>query len=74
MRAKEEEKPEAFARVQLLLEVNCPGVWGEDCPLSQVYRQAKDEAVQRVNKLLAEQRDVRLIGPVSIKAVITTKE
>lgn len=33
------------ARVRVTLEINVPGAWGDDCQLSQVYKQAADEAI-----------------------------
>ncbi len=41
------------ARVQMLIEINDNGVWGEDCTVAQVHKQAVSVATQFLRRLLS---------------------
>ena len=60
------------ALVQVTVEVPA-GSWGTGCELSQVYKQASDEAVGKLRRLFKEER-IRIVGVASIKAVTTDTE
>ena len=57
------------ARVQVTLDVDAGSVWGGDCPLEQVYSQARKDAERTLTTALAKM-DVRVIGPMKITAVL----
>lgn len=49
------------ATVRIAIEID-NGVWGGDCPLSQVYSQAKEEAINQVQNLFNNaKRRVRIV-------------
>ena len=60
------------AIVQVTVEVPA-GSWGTGCELSQVYKQASEEAVGKLRRLFKEER-IRIVGVASIKAVTTDTE
>ena len=60
------------ALVQVTVEVPA-GSWGTGCELSQVYKQASEEAVGKLRRLFKEER-IRIVGVASIKAVTTDTE
>lgn len=58
--------------MQITVEVPA-GSWGTGCELSQVYKQASEEAVGKLRRLFKEER-IRIVGVASIKAVTTDTE
>lgn len=56
-----EPRRTAFATVSVVLEIET-GSWGPDCTIGQAVKQAEEEAVERVRRLLAQatQSDVEL--------------
>lgn len=65
------------AKVQLTLLVDVSDVWGGDCQMSQVYKQAKESALLRATELfsrqLLEERRVTCIGS-KVTATIVDQE
>lgn len=59
------------ARVRLTVDVTV-GSWGPDCLIEQVYRQAAQEAIQRVRSLC--QGKAVVIGMVEVEAITTAYE
>ncbi|MCU9947518.1 hypothetical protein [Pseudomonas sp. PDM13] len=59
------------ARVRLTLDVPV-GTWGPDCLIDQVYKQASEEAINRVRNLL--QGRARVVGVVEVEAITTALE
>ena len=57
------------ALVQVTVEVPA-GSWGTGCELSQVYKQASEEAVGKLRRLFEKER-IRIVGVASIKAITT---
>lgn len=66
------KKVRAVARIQLVVEVEA-GVWGGDCPISQVYDQAAREAKEKIEngrikpyeaKVVAEPRVITVMAEV----------
>ncbi len=39
------QRVRARARVTVTVEISLPSVWGIDCPMEQIMKQAKDDAV-----------------------------
>ena len=63
------------ATVTLTIEISNIGSWGPDCKIDQVYRQAREEAIGRINRAFKDdQRGVRILGPVVVKAITTDVE
>lgn len=60
------------ARVRLTIEVPV-GSWGPACQLDQVYRQAIEEAVGKVRRLI-EPVGCRVVGTVDVEAITTSLE
>ena len=66
------DKPiKANARVKVLLEVSLSDSWDMDCQLNQVYKQAKDSAINIVSqKIAGGNKNIRIIGEPEIVAVL----
>ncbi|VVN80648.1 hypothetical protein PS720_01071 [Pseudomonas fluorescens] len=63
------------ATVTLTIELSGLGSWGPDCKIDQVYRQAREEAVGRINRAFKDdRRGIRILGPVVVKAITTDVE
>lgn len=60
------------ALVQVTVEVPA-GSWGTGCELSQVYKQASEEAIGKLRRLFEKER-IRIVGVASIKAITTDTE
>ena len=59
------------ARVRVLLEVTLSDVWGGDCQLSQVHKQAKDSARNILSQAItSSMRDIRMIGEPEVTTII----
>ena len=66
-----EIKAKTKARVRILLEVSLADTWGGDCPLSQVYKQAKDSALNIIaQKISGSMKDIKPIGTPEVEAII----
>lgn len=61
------------ARVTVTLEMTVGSTWGGDCPLSQVHKQAKDDARGMLHRTL-EKTDARIIGEMQVRAIIVDEE
>lgn len=60
----------AKARVTINLEISVDSVWGADCPISQIQKQAKDSAKGMLHKLFDKQPDMKTIGDMKVTAII----
>lgn len=71
-----DRKVKAKARVSVLLEVSLSDTWGSDCQLDQVYKQAKDSAMNMIHRKMTGggQRDIRIIGDPKVTAILTQME
>lgn len=65
-------RTQTSALVQVTVEVPA-GSWGTGCELSQVYRQASEDAVGKLRRLFEKER-IRIVGVASIKAITTDAE
>ncbi|WEK32914.1 MAG: hypothetical protein P0Y58_12210 [Candidatus Pseudomonas phytovorans] len=60
------------AKVTITIEMTNLGSWGPDCTLDQVYRQAREAAVGRLNKVLKDHvATTRIMGSVIVEAITT---
>ncbi|MGN2380204.1 hypothetical protein [Pseudomonas juntendi] len=63
------------AKVTITIEMTSLGSWGPDCTLDQVYRQAREAAIRRLNKVFKDHvATTRILGPVIVEAVTTDLE
>jgi hypothetical protein len=65
------------ATVQLFVEIDLPDVWGEECSLSQVFKQAADGALKKMEALRSpagQQSPFRVIGIPKIVAIATERK
>ena len=61
----------ASARVTVTVEIMATSTWGEDCPLSQIRKQAAEEIVARIKRGAP---DVKVIGNPQVVAVLVERE
>lgn len=54
MMTQDERNVTTRARVIVTVEVLKSGVWGGDCSMAQVFKQARDEAVGHIQRVFAE--------------------
>lgn len=62
----------AKAKVTLTVEIDVGSTWGCDCQLSQLYKQAEDEARNIVKNNIG--RVAVIIGTPTIEAIITSRK
>lgn len=63
------------AKVTLTVELTNIGIWGPDCTIDQVYRQAREAAIGRLNKVFKDHSaSTRILGPVVVEAITTELE
>lgn len=61
------------AKVTVTLEVS-GGSWGDGCTVEQVHRQAVEEDIGKVHRLISTEHGLRIVGSPSVSAVISSKE
>jgi hypothetical protein len=66
----------ATATVTLTIEVKADGCWGDGSDIAQVHRQARESAVQILNRCVnpTDRNKIKIIGTPKIVNVITTNE
>lgn len=70
---KDKSLVRASASVTMTIRVNDCGVWGSECDVAQVHRQAKREALERVGSLfdsLGCPVRFQIIGEPKVAAVL----
>ncbi|MBC3411326.1 hypothetical protein HU720_08415 [Pseudomonas sp. SWRI51] len=73
--SKPHARTQTGAKVTLTIELTSLGSWGPDCTLDQVYRQAREAAIGRLNKVFKDHvATTRILGPVIVEAVTTDPE
>ena len=61
----------SYARVTLTLDITVGSSWGNDCRLSQVYEQAKVDALGIIDRLRSDHRSqIAIVGEPKVVAVI----
>jgi hypothetical protein len=64
-------KIQARARVQVMLEVEA-SLWGDDCTVGQVHKQAADDALATVRKIIeANKSKAVIVGTPKVTGVLT---
>lgn len=65
----------AKARVQITVEVDAGAPWGEDCPIGQLFKQAKDAARENLLNSLKPgmQGILSIVGEPKVIGIITEK-
>ncbi|MBV4530957.1 hypothetical protein HU719_006000 [Pseudomonas sp. SWRI107] len=72
---KPRAKTQTGAKVTITVELTNLGSWGPDCTLDQVYRQAREAAIGRLNRVFKDHvATTRILGPVIVEAVTTDLE
>lgn len=70
-------KVSATARVSLTIEISVGDSWGEDCKMDQVYRQAADSAIGRLQRIVSDAKvvhgGIRVIGEPKVTAILTER-
>lgn len=61
------------ARATLTVEIYALGSWGKDCQLDQVYKQAAEAAIGRLENC-KDLRNIRIIGKPIITAVLVEED
>jgi len=67
------------ATVQITLQVSA-GVWGDDCSIGQLHKQAAEEGRNKVIKLIHDANQVmkhdqvQIVGEPVVKGVLTQQE
>lgn len=66
----------AKARVQIIVEVDADSLWGDECSIGQLYKQAADSARLILFDVLkpGEHARIRVIGEPKVVGVITEKD
>lgn len=70
-------KTKTIARVQVTIEVEASAPWDETCTTAQVFKQAKDDALQKIAALKTFSGTpacLRVVGEPKVLAVTTEKE
>ena len=58
------------ARATVTLEIKCNSHWSDDTQVSQVKKQAEQDAVNEIRKIIsAANQRIKLIGDIKIKIV-----
>ena len=70
---------QATAEIQLTLRIKVDSTWGGDCPAEQIFRQAREEAVNMLNNALYRDRDrlrnrIQIVGTPEILTVIGVRK
>lgn len=61
----------ARALIELTLEVDADGVWGEECTIGQMHSQASNETVAHVkNVLQGKGVRARIVGTPKVKMIV----
>jgi hypothetical protein len=67
-------KQTAKAKVQITLEVET-GTWGDDCSIGQLYKQAANDGLNAVRKLVSpDGNKFTIIGEPKVIGIITEKD
>lgn len=59
------------AKVTVVLSVDITDVWGGDCPMSQVNKQARESAIGHIARLAKQDPCVQILEAPKVTAVIT---
>ena len=58
-----------IAKVEVTLSVDSGSCWGEDCPISQIRKQALEGVRNKLDKLLKDHTDIKIIGTKKVVAM-----
>jgi len=58
------KKLQASARVRVTLDISVPDRWGQDCPTSQIFKQATESALGELRKITDTHRGTVVGTPV----------
>lgn len=71
-----ETRVRATANVQVVVQIEAEGVWGDSCTLAQVHKQAKEDVEGQLRRVQEAMRNsnMRLINVGPVKTIITYEE
>lgn len=70
-----QESQRAVARVQITIEIPLNQPWGADCPISQVWKQARDQAIGILERLRGRDgQGYSIIGEPTVKAIVVEEQ
>lgn len=64
----------ARARVQVTLEFDVDGLWGDDCTVGQVHKQAKDSAIQKIQNAAGHISGKPVIKSLDVQSILYQDE
>ena len=67
----------ASARIQVTLDIVChDGVWGEECSIGQLQKQAAESALDQLRNLFSNNNihNITVIGTHKVTGIITQEE
>ena len=62
------------AVVKMQVEVSLYDTWGKECKIDQVFNQASNAAISRVNKALSKDTNIRILGNPRVDAIIASND
>lgn len=65
------------ATVQITVEVSMDSVWGDDCSVGQIFKQASREAVDKLTRNLHNDPNnapFRIVGTPIVSGIVTTRK
>ncbi len=62
------------AKVTVTLELSSLGSWGPGCKIEQVYEQAREAAIGRLNKVFKDHISTTSITQIKVEAITTDVE
>ncbi|MNX57001.1 hypothetical protein D3C86_878090 [compost metagenome] len=70
---------QATAEIQLTLRIKVDGTWGGDCSAEQIFRQAREQAVNMLNSALYRDSDrlrhrIQIVGTPEMLTVIGVRK
>lgn len=69
MASTPKQEVRATAKVRVTLEVRT-GTWGKDCSVTQLFKQAGDDALTAVRNLVTNDSTIKIVGEPEVFAVI----
>lgn len=69
----DEPRARSHARVEVRLEVVLGQPWGPEAAISDVWKSAAREAVEAVQRLIARDGSIRILGDPVVTAVLSTE-
>lgn len=59
-----------YAVVEVTLKIRVTGSWGDECPMSQIRKQATESGIEKLRKATDGSSDFGIIGTPRVSATI----